>query len=55
MSDVIDGLKNHNTREAKDFVVSRFPGRTREKIQIVHAEEELQIARHRRRMMVTAR
>ena len=24
MRDVIDGLKNHSTREAKDFVVSRI-------------------------------
>lgn len=26
MRDVIDGLKNHSTREAKDFVVSRIVG-----------------------------
>jgi hypothetical protein len=26
VSDVIDGLKNHNTGEAKDFVVSRCTG-----------------------------
>jgi hypothetical protein len=24
MGDVIDGLKNHSTREAKDFLVSRI-------------------------------
>ena len=41
MRDVIDGLKNHSTREAKDFVVSRL------------VEEAHQAAQHRKHSLPT--